>query len=244
MIALLTPTGARPQQMQLCARYMARQTYTGPVVWVLVDDAWPCSTDVVPADFRAGWDILKVYPVPIWQPGQNTQGRNIAAGIAALLKNYKLDEIEAIFIIEDDDWYGPQYLEMMLMLRHDAHIWGETHTVYYNVVSRTWWENQNALWSSLFQMAFTMQALPFFATLYGQKFIDFVFCQTYKGGPVRLFRAGNLGVGIKGQPGRAGIGAGHRDLPNHDPQAIKLAELLGTEDAAAYLSHYRHMAVT
>lgn len=41
MIVLITPTGARKNQFELCMRWMLRQTYQGNVVWIIVDDPVP-----------------------------------------------------------------------------------------------------------------------------------------------------------------------------------------------------------
>ena len=38
MLTLLTATGARPEAWAICEQLMARQTYAGPVRWVIVDD--------------------------------------------------------------------------------------------------------------------------------------------------------------------------------------------------------------
>jgi hypothetical protein len=77
MIVLLTPTGARGVQFGLCALYMERQTYTGEVTWIIVDDAIPRTTDQVKDGFKANWHIVKINPNPVWQQGQNTQSRLI-----------------------------------------------------------------------------------------------------------------------------------------------------------------------
>ena len=76
MIALITPTGSRADQFKLCTMFMERQTYKGEVTWIIVDDAYPSTTDRVDKGFKDNWTIIKVYPTPIWQ-GQNTQSRNM-----------------------------------------------------------------------------------------------------------------------------------------------------------------------
>jgi hypothetical protein len=238
MLALITPTGARPQQLQLCAKYMANQTYAGAVLWIIVDDALPQSSDFIAEDFRPNWQVLKVYPQPPWEAGQNTQGRNLKAGIDALLAAVPVRDIEAIFIIEDDDYYKPHYLTAMAAQLDGALAFGETHTVYYNVRLRRWIEHENAEWSSLFQTAMRPAALKWFNMLYGEKFIDYAFFRLCP--KVKLFRTSEkLSIGMKGIAGRAGIGAGHGYIPHMlaDHDATKLAALLGA-DAEPYLQYY------
>lgn len=235
MIALITPTGARPQQIALCARLMQRQLYCGPVCWVIVDDAEPSTTDDILPGFRDNWQIIKVRPQPFWQPGQNTQARNLAAGLNALLKNYDRASIEAIYIIEDDDYYKPNYLQEMRKRIEGYTLAGEINTIYYNLRLRRWIVNRNDRWSSLFQTVFTLPALPAFVKCLPDRFIDYALFLQYTG-KVNLFRANNLAIGIKGQPGRAGIGAGHGFIAHMlaDPDGDKLRELIG-EDAKLYI---------
>src|SRR5512141_2168967 len=133
MIALITPTGARPKQIALCAKFMCRQDYTGKVLWVLVDDAEPVSVNQIPLAFRGHWEIRKLYPIPKWKVGMNTQARNLLAGIEYVKQR---DDVEAIFIIEDDDYYGPQYLSTMVKKLEGYEIAGQQYTVYYNPVYR------------------------------------------------------------------------------------------------------------
>lgn len=230
MIALVTPTGNRPRQIELCARWMKNQDYKDNVLWIIIDDCNPRTTDFISDTFRENWTIKKVYPKPAWQEGQNTQGRNLASGI----KEVKKRITKAIFIIEDDDYYKPCYLSEMVKRIKGFDIAGEINTIYYNVNLKRWIENKNGTWSSLFQTAFTSKAIPLLEKLYNEKFIDLAFFHS----DIRanLFEAGKLSIGIKGQPGRSGIGAGHRWSYNMhaDLDSVKLKELIG-EDSKYYL---------
>lgn len=69
MLTLVTATGARPEAWALCERWMLRQTFAGPVRWVIVDDG----PEPQPITFRrAGWELVLIRPAPFWRPGQNT----------------------------------------------------------------------------------------------------------------------------------------------------------------------------
>jgi hypothetical protein len=234
MIYLITPTGARKDQFELCAFYMYRQTYTGQVTWVIIDDADPLSTNNVKIDFRENWTICKVYPKPTWK-GENTQARNIAAGISLIENN---EDIEAIFIIEDDDYYKPYYVEKMLEHLKGFDIAGEKNTIYYNVKHRRYLTNPNTLHSSLFQTAFTKNALPALKKAYSHKFIDCMLWSLVKN--KNLFNDYNLSVGIKGLPGRGGIGAGHTAMIGFpfDQDLKYLKTLTSEEDAEKYRRYY------
>jgi len=236
MIILLTPTGARSEQIAMCVQFMSRQTYTGQVLWVIVDDAIPHTIDWI-TPFREGWEIVRVYPVPSWYPGQNTQARNLAAGMNAILSKVKREDIEGIFIIEDDDYYKPHYLERMVARLKGFDLCGEMNTIYYNVHSRRYLINANTVHASLFQTGFTYNAIPELEQSFEHKFID---CVLWSLVPNRImFKEDDLAVGMKGMPGRAGIGAGHSRMMSmrEDIGMNYLKSLIG-EDAKLYERYY------
>lgn len=234
MIALITPTGARAKQIELCAQFMKRQDYEGEVLWVIVDDAIPITVDCITEDFRPGWTIVKEYPKPAWVYGQNTQYRNLLAGCAVVKKF----DVKAVFIIEDDDYYSPRYLREMMERMGKYDIIGEQCTIYYNPILRGWINNNNKNHSSLFQTAFAPSMIPTFERICVSKngrFIDMTLYRRF-GIPlerINLFKADNLAVGIKGISGRAGIGQGHRlklrEKLAPDPNMDKLKELIGDD---------------
>lgn len=234
MIALITATGARPKQIKLCAEFMRRQDYKGEVLWVIVDDAIPITINDIGYSFRDGWTIEKVFPSPTWM-GDNTQSRNLLAGIERL-KEY---QVKAAFIIEDDDYYCVEYLSRMMEELKESKVTGQQRTVYYDVVHRGWMRNENLIHASLFQTAFTSDILPIFETAckMGKKFIDMNFFRLVRTHKINLFSNGkDLAIGIKGLPGRPGIGMGHRmDVKmTKDPEFVKLKELIG-EDYKYYI---------
>jgi len=238
MIVLITPTGARQSQFSLCSSLMKRQTYTGNVLWIIVDDAIPITTNEVTAGFREGWEIQKVHPRPQWLQGQNTQGRNMSAGLNFLTEHYNLADVECVFIIEDDDYYRPIYLERMMVNLKIFSAIGEKMTIYYNVTWRKYITNANTIHASLFQTAFTTELIPLMLRCHKHKFIDAEFWKlaTNK----YLFKENDLAIGMKGMPGRAGIGAGHGRLMNMNPDndMKHLKKLIGG-DAELYKKYYR-----
>jgi hypothetical protein len=236
MIALITPTGSRAFQFNLCVKWMQNQTYKGDVVWIIIDDCYPVTTNKVGENFKDCWTIIKVYPTPIWD-GHNTQARNIEAGLKVLTENYGPADIEGIFIIEDDDYYRPVYLERMMANFGDYSLIGERNTIYYNVYYRKWITNPNTAHASLFQTAFKYEAIPAFRESFYHKFIDCVFWTKV----IRrnLFYENDLAIGIKGLPGRGGIGAGHSKSfsMNSDGNMVYLKSKIG-EDAKQYEGCY------
>jgi hypothetical protein len=232
-IALITPTGARPKQIGLCAKFMKQQDYDGEVLWIIVDDAVPVTTDIITDDFRKGWRIIKLYPEPRWKKGDNTQARNLLAGVNEVKKH----KVDAIFIIEDDDYYSPRYLRVMMRKIKGYDVAAEAYTVYYNPVKRGYLRNVNDRHASLFQVAFVPDLLPVFKKVCETKvrFIDIDFFRTLSfSNPkkkINIFNNLDLAIGIKGLPGRAGIGMGHRADSKliSDPNFEKLRTLIGED---------------
>lgn len=240
MIALITPTGNRPIQFDLCQQYMKRQTYSGQVLWIIIDDCLPTTTDQVTDTFRDSWQIVKVYPKPAWRQGQNTQGRNMEAGINTLLTQPERQDIKAVFVIEDDDYYRATYLERMMANWSGCQILGETKTIYYNPVHRRYCVNGNVTYASLFQTAFDMRTIELLRSVKSHKFIDGAFWKIVQN--KKLFHENDLAIGIKGLPGRGGIGAGHSDsyygmISDVDMRFLK--NHIGEADARIYENLYK-----
>jgi hypothetical protein len=235
MIALVTPTGARPKQIELCAKFMRNQDYTGKVLWVLVDDAEPVTTQNISLAFRENWTIWKIFPKPVWRDGQNTQARNLISGMNEVKK---FEDIEAIFIIEDDDYYCPCYLSVMMEKIKGHEVTGQVRTIYYDVVHKGWIRNGNMGHASLFQTAFTPASIHLFERVCKSRkiFIDAGFFKAMHLNKINLFEGKYLAIGIKGLPGRRGIGMGHRmdARMTADPEFAILKELIG-EDYKYYL---------
>lgn len=241
MIALITPTGARPKQMRLCAKWMSKQTYAGEVLWVIVDDAEVLTAvDHVNSLFRENWNIVHVFPEnPKWIPGLNTQARNLREGIAEVMK---YESVTSIFIIEDDDYYCPTYLEEMLAAwRPEKDLVGQQGTIYYHVGNKQSYLFPVGGHVSLFRTAFRPSLirtlLPLLAP--GCKYIDKNFWKTVDPAKKQFmtFEEKQLSIGIKGMGGRNGIGVGHALRKGHSVKGLQIKPSLKTligEDAQYY----------
>lgn len=226
MLTLLTATGARPQAWAICERLMAAQDYAGPVRWVIVDDG----PDPQPVTFqRDGWTLEVIRPLPFWRHGDNTQARNLLAGLAVIGAD------ERVVIIEDDDWYAPDWLTHVSSELARAELVGETMARYYNVAKRIGRQLNNTAHASLCATAMRGRALALFRQVCrpGLQFIDL---DLWKRAPSRHLFSGHRVVGIKGMPGRGGIGMGHSDAFRgvNDRDGALLWEWIGA-DAGLYL---------
>lgn len=196
MLSVLTPTGARPEAFAKCVEHMQAQDYAGPVRWVIVDDG----PGPMPTPEIDGWEIVHIRPEPLWEPGQNTQRRNMMAGL-----DYCTDRIA---IVEDDDQYAPEWLLTVDRWLDDDDLVGEGGSVYRNLKTGTVKECGNTKHASLCSTAVKGQAVEWLrqACLTGDKFIDIRLWEN----PGKVYPHNGGVIGIKGYPGRPGIGVGHR----------------------------------
>lgn len=198
----LTPTGARPEGLALLGEYLNAQTYQGPLTWVIVDDCIP--TARVPRT-RDGIDVIHVRPPWKWQPGTNTQAACMAAG----LEHVPDDAI--LFILEDDDVYLPDYLDTMLEAMEDLDLAGERDARYYNIETGRQRTIRGKIHSSMASTVCRGAALALLRALCRSgltRMLDVTLWKQFRG-PKTLMPTYNV-VGIKGLPGRPGIGVGHR----------------------------------
>lgn len=219
MLTLLTATGARPKAWAICEQLMARQDYAGPVRWVVVDDG--PQTQMVTFG-RDGWTLEIVRPEPFWQPGQNTQARNLAAGLAVIGD-------ERVVVIEDDDYYAPGYLSAVAGWLESAELVGESHARYFNVATGRGHAMRNDGHASLCATACCGPGLVAFRQAVGRRQI-FIDLDLWRAQCTKALHDSRMTVGIKGLPGRGGIGAGHR---RDFGRPMRLADWIG-EDAALY----------
>lgn len=224
MLTLLTATGARPRAWAICERLMAAQDYTSPVRWLIVDDG----QEAQPVTFqRDGWAVEVIRPAPHWKPGQNTQARNLLAGLAHCRAE------DRVVVIEDDDHYAPDWLTHVAGQLERAELVGECRARYYNVATRQGRELNNAGHASLCSSAVRGRAVDALrkACQGAPRFIDLQLWRRFRG---HLF-GGHRVHGIKGLPGRGGIGMGHGDSfrGTPDPDGRLLRSWIG-QDAELY----------
>jgi hypothetical protein len=201
MLTLLTATGCRPEAWKICQKLMQRQTYAGPVHWIIVDDG---ETPQIVDFYRENWKLTIINPTPHWQPGQNTQARNLAQGLRMV------SESDNLVIIEDDDCYYPQWLERVEQWLKTHDLVGESFARYYNIQTKQARQLQNRTHASLCATAMKGEAI-FALKKYLKPSVQFIDLNLWKNfqGKKALYTT-EMVLGIKGLPGRGGIGMGHK----------------------------------
>lgn len=256
-LCLLTPTGDRPEAFKLCQQWIVGQSFIwnlspreeAKIKWIVVDDGQ------TPVKFSENWQqdfYTIIRPEKLWEPGQNTQVSNLRLGLQ------HVGDADLIVFWEDDDCYLSHYLETAVAaFEADPKllVWGERPTSYYNVAHRKFRRLDNQRYAILAATVIRRAAIPVFLSALdypNKKGIDSNFWYRVREGELRnkclLQRVGYAEykagvVGIKGMPGRPGIGRSFHeaDKSKHwrkDPELKILTKLVGPERAAIYAEFY------
>jgi hypothetical protein len=127
MITLITPTCDRPEAFSLCEFWMSRQTYDGEIQWIVVDDG------NTPVCTTQGQEYIRR------EPGSATQ-HSLKQNFLEGLKHSKGDKI---FVIEDDDYYAPEYIETLANELNNYNLVGLKNHIFYYLSSRSWYNFPN-----------------------------------------------------------------------------------------------------
>jgi glycosyltransferase involved in cell wall biosynthesis len=225
-LSVITCTADRPWAIKQAETLMKRQTRQ-PDEWVVADDG------TFPAQ-------LTCNQIHVTQPRNISGPVSLANNMLAALSVVTGD---IIVVVEDDDWYHPAYLETCAKRLQTTGATGDRILRYYHVPQRIY-ITMNNRGSALAQTSLRREYLPFMqkaamAALTKEDYnIDSRFWSTLASSDYTLHNDGQV-IGMKGLPGRQGLGIGHR--PNHkrpwrnDPTGKMLRHWLG-EEAEAYLA--------
>jgi len=214
-ITCITCTGDRHLTFSLCEKWMNNQTIK-PDQWIVIDDG-KRPTSPIKNDY-----IKYVYRVPTESDPQFTLLLNVKEA-------FKHVNGSKILFIEDDEYYAPNYIEKMLKRLNDYELVGIGKSKYYHLPTRKWYIHPNMGHASLAQTAFRRSFLKDVVQIIdGDSFLDIRIWGIVNGHDAAFKNSGedtrisndgrglvfedkeNLYVGMKGLPGRNGIGAGHK----------------------------------
>lgn len=228
-VFVVTPTGGRPEALRLLARYIDEQSWRGPMTWLICDDVDPPSP--VPV-MRDGIAVEIMRPNWRWESA-STQARSMAALLG------RVPDRAAVIVAEDDDAYLPEHVETMLSALKVAELVGQRVSLYYNVATRRYREMPGTAHASLGATALRGEALHLLRRICAgaPRHIDVDLWRQFTG-PKALLET-RTSVGIKGLPGRAGIGVGHRrHFGEPDNSGRILREWVGETRARQYSGHW------
>jgi hypothetical protein len=229
MITIITPTGDRPEAFELTRKWIFKQTKQ-PDQWLVIDDG----KVPLPVHLRNGLEYVRRVP-------QENEGHTLTLNMRKSLTYIKGD---IILIVEDDDWYGPTYVETMSNLLNNYDLVGERFARYYYLPAMKYRRIGNDRHASFCQTGFTRKLLPLFEScLPGDPYIDARLWASVISGSYLITDtedAKKLHCSFKGLKGRHGIGTGHNENAryyNTDVGLEFLVKWVGEENARIYMGH-------
>ena len=199
MITAITPTGDRPLAFTLCRQWMKHQTRR-PDQWIVVDDG---KVRLMPT---SEMQYIRREPRP--DDPKYTLNLNMKSALPLIAG-------DKILIIEDDEYYAPEYIEEMSR-QLDAHeVVGIMRAKYYHVFSGGYMQVGNTAHASLAETGFRNSFLRelkelLVTTSYPYTYLDTqIWSHAGHRGYLFVDLDRPLYLGIKGLPGRGGIGGGH-----------------------------------
>lgn len=241
-ITCITCTGDRPEAFYLCKKWMVNQKVK-PSQWIIIDDGKiPISENL-----DASW-IQYIRREPSYNDPKQTMILNLKLALNYVNGN-------KIFICEDDEYYSPDYIKEMLKLLDRYEVVGIGRSRYYHIGTNTYHIHSNMGHASLAQTCFRCSFLPELKQVIdGTSFLDIRIWKIINPGKVNLEEIGRMSyiskngrgyifddsdnplyVGMKGLPGRSGIGSGHKGVGIKDAGMLKLKEwIIRAEDFTMY----------
>lgn len=224
-ISVITPTADQPTGIALAERWMRRQTMQ-PHEWIVADDG------ITPARLTMG-------QTHIVRERTAEGGASLAGNVLAALERVTGD---VVLIWEHDDWYAPQHVQTCAQrIAAGAGATGSQWQRYYNVEHRCWIVMHN-IGSALCNTALRAEHVPALRAaaeraLHESRYcVDRFFWDSLPASATDIHQIDTV-VGIKGLPGRKGLGMGHRPDKSRrwhpDPRMKKLAGWVG-EDVGFY----------
>jgi hypothetical protein len=223
-ITAVTCTGDRPVPFSLCIEYVARQSRK-PDQWIIADDG------KVPLAYEGRWleqhcGIEKVEVVR--RPYRPDHSLPVNLLVAMDYVSH-----DKVVIVEDDDWYSREHIKIVDDGLDSCELFGFQGIVYYHVGKRCHRAmGENSPHSSLCQTGMTSEAFPTLksvCSLSRDSFVDIRLWREFGGGKKLLKNRGTV-VGIKGLPGRLGLGMGWRATGfTPDPSLEFLESLIGSD---------------
>lgn len=194
LVTLITPTGDRPDAFRLCERWMSQQRYSGAIQWIVIDDG------AKPTTCTRGQEYI--------HRRRGKERHSLCANLREAIPHIRGQHV---LIIEDDDYYGPDYVSMMVGALQRADLVGEVGAKYYYLRHRKWRHRHKETWASLCRTGMNARVLkPLRDAAEGtHPSVDLRLWRQWKGSQLQWVDVdGNFRgcVGIKGVAGRQSRG--------------------------------------
>lgn len=209
-VIVITPTGDRPIPFNLSRRWMSQQTLK-PTKWIIVDDG---KVPMQPWEYESYEFYVRREPQD--DDPKHTLIINIKTALSYINRQ---DSDTKIIFWEDDEYYSPDYLAVMSEKLDTKQVVGICYAKYYHLLTGSYVIHSNKKHASLAQTAFHISIIHLvdecIALGMEKNWLD---CNIWKRimkseGKIHseIFKdTQHLFVGMKGLPGRFGIGIGHK----------------------------------
>lgn len=236
-LAIITPTADRPEAIELCSKFVLRAIHriSEPVQWIIADGGKTKLRDI-----KRRFNALYIDAQPFEHPAENLCNN--------LLEAVSCVRSEKVVIMEDDEWYHKDYLRIVLenLSKGDV-LFGVHPSIYYHLPSRRTWNANNRHHASLCCTSWCGQEITnAFIQILNTAFqlkspwVDMKLWSEWHGKKLLHDQQRNaewVNVGIKGLPGKPGIGFGHRPDGSKwlgDPRMQFLRNIIGDRDIRMY----------
>lgn len=204
LVTIITPTGDRPEAFARCERWMREQRYSGPVQWIVIDDG------AVPTKINDADVVITLSPME-----DHSLCRNLREALPHIQGKH-------IFVIEDDDFYGPDYLSVMVGRLQHADLVGEFGAKYYYLNEQRWRHRHDEQHASLCRTGFNrvvLETLEQCITNTEHPSVDLRLWSAWSGSKfswVDSAGTSRMCVGLKGSAGRQSYGWSPTRDSEHD----------------------------
>ena len=221
-VSIITPTADQPVGIGLLEGYVAAQTVQ-PHEWIVADDGEK------PASLTMGQaHLVRERTVQ----GGASLALNMLTALEAVTGDY-------VVVMEHDDYYSPSHIEHCIGVNSAAT--GASHIRYYHGAKRQW-IRMRSRGSALCCTAFYAECIPFMqeAAESCLKTGSITLDRSFWGKISGQITDSDTVVGIKGLPGRKGLGMGHNPANQWaiDPDMTTLAKWIGHDAATVYADLY------
>jgi len=204
MITVITATGDRHLTFELSQRWMENQTVK-PDEWIVIDDGSECVRLTYKGNVR---HVIR-------KKQEDEPKFTMLLNLEEAIKNINGDKI---IIWEDDEYYAPNYIEVMSKKLDEFELVGIGESKYYHITGK-YFRHVNKEKSSLAQTSFRNSLLPQFTKILdfckqtGNMYLDMKLWKANITVSKHIFfdNEASLYCGIKGMEGRKGIGWAHEE---------------------------------
>ena len=245
-ITVITPHGDRNWCFKRYLYYLERQTLQ-PNQVLIGHDCSETNRDIISQYIQES--KLSSVTKTFWRPYGNDKAKSLTGNLLSVLDAV---EYNNVVIMENDDWYHSDYLKRQKLRLQNVLVAGQARTMYYNIRERCYRKNNNTDRASLCETSFVADLIIKFKKCCELKrnsaFVDSRFWKMTRerNWPHLLSEDKRYCVGLKGLPGRAGIGVGHRPGRSYvkDFDWKKLTAMIGKEDSKFYIDWWLNRDTT